>query len=372
MNILHLYKDYFPVEGGIENHIKQLAEAQAARGHAVSVLVTSQNGDSHVETINGVRVFFAARLAHVSSTPLSLAMFQVLARERPDIVHMQFPYPWGEIGDYFFGRARRRVLTYQSDIVRQKYLRVLYAPLMQRVLAHVDRIIATSPNYVASSSVLSQFRNKCTVIPMGIHPQPFLCQDRQGRIEVRTRLGIGQDVPLLLSVGLLRYYKGLQYMLEAMPTVPDAHWAIVGNGPMENEWRSLAQRLGLSERVHFVGELANPDVRPYYAACDVFVFPSSERSEAFGIVQLEAMAAGKPVVCTELGTGTSFVNADGETGFVVPAREPGALAAAVRRLLDDAALRKRMGAAGRARVLKEFTLEKMVDRVMEVYDRIAE
>ena len=174
MKILHLYKDYFPVEGGIENYIKWLAEAQTARWHAVTVLVTSRDGRTHVESINGVRVIFAARLATISSTPISAAMFNLLRREQPEIIHLQFPYPWGELANYYFGNASKTVLTYQSDIVRQKYLRVVYTPLMQRVLARADKIIATSPNYIRSSPVLAQWKEKCIAIPMGIDPAPFL------------------------------------------------------------------------------------------------------------------------------------------------------------------------------------------------------
>ncbi len=365
MNILHLYKDYAPVEGGIENHVKALAEAQAARGHHVSVLVTSRTRQTHIETINGVRVIFAARFATISSTPLSRDMFRRLARERPDIVHMQFPYPWGEIANHWFGHGGKTVLTYQSDIVRQKYLRLVYAPLMQRVLARVDQIIATSPHYIASSPVLRRWKHKCIAVPMGIDPAPFASAPRPPS-------GDKREGTRLLFVGALRYYKGLQYLLQALTALPDARVTVIGRGPMEREWKELARTLGVAERVQFVGEVANPGLPPYYASCEVFVLPSCERSEAFGLVQLEAMAAGKPVVSTELGTGTSYVNVNGATGLVVPARDPGALAAALGKLLDDSELRRCMGAAGRERVLQEFTLDKMVDRTMAVYTALLE
>jgi rhamnosyl/mannosyltransferase len=139
---------------------------------------------------------------------------------------------------------------------------------------------------------------------------------------------------------------------------------------MEQPWKVLAQQLGISERVNWVGEVANLDLPPYYAACDLFAFPSSERSEAFGLVQLEAMVSSKPVVTTELGTGTSFVTQNGLTGLVVPPRDPVLLAKAVIRLTADTALRRRMGEAGRARVLAEFTQDKMIQRIYDVYQRV--
>src|SRR5512141_2983701 len=235
MKILHIYKDYFPVEGGIENHIKQLAEAQVARGHTVSVLVTSRNRQTHTQLINGVRVIFAGRLATISSAPISAAMFGLLARERPDIVHLEFPYPWGEVANYFFGHARATVMTYQSDIVRQKYLRVAYAPVMQRVLRKVDRIIATSANYIASSRVLAPFRDKCVAIPMGIDVTPFAALP----LEPHS----GRDLTLLF-VGALRYYKGLQYLLAALPAIPNVRLVVVGAAPMGPAWQALAGELG--------------------------------------------------------------------------------------------------------------------------------
>lgn len=391
MKILHLYKDYFPVVGGIENHIRLLAEAQAAQGHAVTVLVNSLNARTHIEILNGVRVIFAARLATISSTPISISFLRLLARETPDIAHLQFPYPWGEFANYFFGRARKVVVTYQSDIVRQKYLRVLYAPLMQRVFTRADKIIATSPNYIRSSPILQKFADKCVVVPLAIDPAPFENAAEHAAQGIRAQVGaqhavanrhvedftsplessIAREdlrVPLLLFVGHLRYYKGVDYLLRALRELPGARLLIVGTGPMERAWRTLARELRVEGRVNFVGAAADADLPAYYAACDVFVLPASERSEAFGVVQLEAMAAGKPVVCTEINTGTSFVNVDGETGFVVPARDAHALASALARLIGDPALRARMGASGRARVREEFTLKKMLGRVMAVYE----
>ncbi len=360
MKILHLYKDYFPVVGGIENHIKLLAEHQVARGHDVTVLVTSRDGRTHIETLNGVRVIFAGRLATISSAPISIELFRLLARERPNIAHLQFPYPIGETANYFFGHARKTVISYQSDIIRQKYLRIVYTPLMHRVLARADRILASSPQYIASSPILAPLKQKCTVVPLGIDPTPF-----ENAISLAPR-----PSPLLLFVGHLRYYKGMNYLIQAMRELPNARLRIVGNGMMEHAWRTLARELGVESRIEFLLDVSDAELPAHFAECNVFVLPSSERSEAFGIVQLEAMAAGKPVVSTELGTGTSFVNANNETGFVVPARDSHALAMAIQKLLDDPGLRARMGAAGRARVRAEFTIERMVERVMQVYEEL--
>ena len=368
MKIFHIYKDFYPVVGGIENHVKHLAEAQAARGHSVTVLVNSIDRHTHVEMLHGVRVIYAARWLTISSTPLGIVLPRLVARETADVTHLHFPYPWGELANYYLGRARHTVMTYHSDIIRQTYTRALYAPFMWRVLKRVDRILPTSPNYARSSPVLRQVTEKCTIVPLGVDPVPFECADIHAAQEIRARIETDAHTPILLFVGHLRYYKGLEYLLRALPELPKARLLIVGTGPMEEEWRALAHALGLAGRAVFVGAASDAELPAYFAASDVFVLPASERSEAFGLVQLEAMAAGKPVVCTELGTGTSFVNVDGETGFVVPARDPQTLASAIARLIEDVSLRARMGAAARARVRQEFTLDRMVDRVMLVYD----
>src|SRR5258706_15897332 len=173
MKILHIYKDYYPVVGGIENHLRQLAEAQAGRGHAVTVLATAPSWRTRIEMRGGVRVILAGRLATLASTPLSLALALQLFRQRPDITHLHFPYPVGDLAQALCGRGRRTGVTYHSDIVRQKGLLRLYAPLLRRTLARADGIIATSPRYVETSPFLAPMAARCTVIPYGIETERF-------------------------------------------------------------------------------------------------------------------------------------------------------------------------------------------------------
>jgi len=363
VKILHIYKDYYPVLGGIENHLRTLAEAQARRGHEVTVLVTGPGRATVRETLNGVRVIKAGRLATVASAPLSVALPLELARLSPDVAHLHLPYPVGETAHWLLGRGRPTVLTYHSDIVRQRGWLCLYAPVLRRVLRAAHRIIVTSPQYARTSPFLQPVAGKCRLVPLGTVVERFLGADPARAADLRARLG----QPLLLFVGRLRYYKGLHYLLQALPALPGVHLAVVGTGPMEATWKAQAARLGLSERVHFAGDVDDADLPVYYHAADCFVLPACERSEAYGLVQVEAMAAGVPVICTELGTGTSFVNRHGETGLVVAPRDPLALSAACRELLADAERRRRLGAQGRARALEEFGVDKMVERVEAVY-----
>ncbi len=365
MKILQVYKDYHPVVGGMENHIKMLSEELVRRGYHVTVLVTHPTSRTHIEELNGVHVIKAGRLATVASAPLSLALPLILSRQRPDIAHLHFPYPIGEVSQLIFGRASHTIITYHSDVVRQKGLLRLYRPLLWKVLREADRIIATSHKYIDTSPYLSQVREKCTVIPLGLELQRFL-EVSESQVEA-IRKAYGS--PLLLFVGKLRYYKGLQYLLAAISELP-CKLLVVGSGPMEGQWRQLAQSLGLSSRVVFLGQVSDEQLPAYYHASDIFVLPASERSEAFGTVQVEAMASGLPVVCTELGTGTSFVNVHGQTGVVVPPKDSAALGSAIKTLLQDDRLRRGMGQRARKRALREFSLTTMVDRVVDLYAEV--
>jgi len=360
LRILHVYKDYHPILGGIENHIKTLAEAQAAAGHEVTALVTNPGGEPADAVLNGVRVIRAWRIATVASTPLSLLFPLLLARQKPQITHLHFPYPVGEVSQLLMGNGRSFVITYHSDVVRQQAILRWYRPLLRRVLAGADAIMATSDRYIATSPFLAPLAHKCTVVPLAVDPQPF------GAAAPLLPPG---NKPTLLFLGQHRYYKGVDDLIRAMPQL-DARLLIGGDGPMTTAWQRLASELNVMDRVQFLGRMADADLPGLYASADVFVLPANARAEAFGKVLLEAMAAGLPCVTTEVGTGTSFVVQDGVSGLVVPPQNPQALATAVNALLANPHLRRQMGAAGRKRVQSEFTPALMVSRVNAVYEKI--
>ena len=378
MNILHIYKDYYPVLGGIENHVRVLAEAGAARGHDVSVLVTSRDRHTRREVLNGVKLIKTARWVNVSSAPISPAMFfeaRKLGRTA-DIIHLHFPYPPGEMARLLSGSRAKTIITYHSDIVRQKLLRTVYQPFLWRILRQADRIIATSGRYIDTSPYLSQFKTKCSIIPLGTDVAQFAQVKSQIVDDLRQSLQLygstARETPqfVLLSVGRLRYYKGLDDLIRALPQIPNAKYVIVGDGPMYDEWKQLARSVGVADRVFFAGEVSDVELPYYYAACDLFVLPANARAEAFGTVLVEALAAGKPVISTEVGTGTSWVNVHGQTGLVVPPHDPLVLAAAINQLLGDDQLRAQLGRAARTRADEEFTVERMIDRVYAEYERL--
>jgi glycosyltransferase involved in cell wall biosynthesis len=320
------------------------------------VLVCNAGPHTEQQQLAGVKVVKAGRLATAASMPLSIAQPWLLSRLRPDIVHVHSPYPLGEVANRWLGQARRTVITHHSDVVRQRGWLFLYGPLLRSVLRRADAIIAATPPYLASSPWLQPVRHNCVVVPFGIDTHYFEPASKAPRV-----------VPQLLFVGRLRYYKGVDTLLNALVHVPQAQLTIVGEGPMEQEWRLLSHRLGLSPRVHFAGSVAGNELRDLYRQADLFVFPSNARSEAFGIVLLEAMACGLPCITTELGTGTSWVVQDGVTGYVVPPRDPAALAAAIQKALADPGRLQQLGNASRQRARSEFSQEKMVTAVMRLY-----
>ena len=365
MKILHIYKDYYPVLGGIENHIQMLSEAQVRCGHDVTVLVTNQEKGVLIERRNDVNIIKASKFATVASTPLSISLFFNLKKEKPDITHLHFPYPVGETSYLFSGIKSKTVITYHSDIVKQKYIAMLYRPILKKVLDKADIVIATSENYIKQSPFLSKIRGKCKVVPLGINVGEFSESNIEKSDEIRRKYGI----PLLLFVGKLRYYKGLPFLIKAMNTI-NASLVIIGSGPMEKELKSLVTELKLEGKVSFAGDIDYSNLPDYYKACDLFILPSTEKSEAFGTVLLEAMASSKPLISTELNTGTSFVNVNGETGLVVEPANADAIAGAVKMILQNLPLMQKFGKNAFKRVTEHFTLDIMTARILDLYKSI--
>jgi len=255
-------------------------------------------------------------------------------------------------------------------VIRQQRLLALYAPLVTKLLTRADVVIATSPNYRESSDVLQRFAGKTTVVPYGIDLEMFrhtAALSARAR-EIRSRFG---NRPLLVAVGRLVYYKGFEFAIRALPQVPDAQLLVIGDGPLRAPLEQLARELGVGDRVHLLGEMQNHETPAYYFASDLYLLPSIARSEAFGIVQIEAMACGLPVINTELPSGVPFVSRHGESGLTVPPSDADALARAIRELLAAPETRMNMGVAGRARAEREFSKQALATRMLALYGRRA-
>ena len=360
--VLHVGKFYPPHKGGMETHLRDLCERLGAR-YETRVLVANADRRAAEETIGGVRVTRMATPFSLGAAPVCPGLSRRIRDSGAQVVHLHFPHPTAVLAYLRSGHRGPLVVTYHSDVVRQKLLGRAFLPILHRFLARASAVIATSPDYVASSPVLARHRERCRVIPLGVETARF---GRVGDDEVRgVRERFGER--LILGVGRLIYYKGFAHLVRAMREV-DARLLLVGEGPLREGLEREARDCGVAGRVHFLGEVA--DAAPYFRAADVFALPSVARSEAFGIVQLEAMACGVPVVNTRLDSGVPFVSPDGVTGLTVPPADPAALASALNRLLADAPLRARLGDAGRLRVRRLFTADVMAEQTMQLYKEV--
>jgi glycosyltransferase involved in cell wall biosynthesis len=362
VRVLPLGKYYPPEHGGMENHLRVLCD-ELRDSLDLSVVVASKTRQGSKETVDGVPVTRLSTLLDFFGAPVCPAMVQALNASGADILHIHWPNPLAVLAYFASGFSGPLVFTYHSDIVRQKLLGSAFSSILHKALDRSSAIIATSNDYMESSVVLKAHRDKCKVIPFGIPLEHFHTPDPHIVDWIRNQYGPS----IVVAVGRLVGYKGFEYLVRAMKKV-DGHLLLIGNGPLRGELESQARALGLFERVTILSGVA--DVVPYYHAADVFVLPSVNRSEAFGMVQIEAMACGKPVVNTKLDSGVPFVSRHEETGLTVPPCDSDALAKAIQTLLRNSELRARMGAAAKLRVHREFNVEVMARKTLDVYESL--
>jgi rhamnosyl/mannosyltransferase len=369
LRILQIYKDYFPpVRGGIEGHINLLSNGLRERGVDVEVLVSNTMGKLDIETIDGITVTKVPQITRLASAPLNYSLCYWIKKigKKFDLLHFHLPNPTAVLSYLMSGLKVKAVATYHSDIIRQRLIAKLYRPFLEIFLTKIDCIVATSPNYINTSKILRKYHQKCKVVPLGVNIARFKDQHSDFLTTSSIRQSYGNRI--LLFIGKFRYYKGLHILIEAMKQI-NGMLLLIGGGFLEQELKQQVVKNGLDKKIVFLGELSDQDVNNFLRTCDVFVLPSVERSEAFGIVQLEAMACGKPIVCTELGTGTSYVTQHQKNGIVVEPNQPSALAQAISYLLDNPDIRLRYGQAGIMRVEKYFSSDRMIDDIKALYEQ---
>jgi glycosyltransferase involved in cell wall biosynthesis len=370
MRVVQVYKDYEPpVFGGIEHTLRLLSEGLAARGGMeVTVLCSSESPTTTEERLGGVRVVRAATFGRVARAPVSPTLARWIRKLKPDVLHLHHPNPTGELACLLARPRCPVVLTYYCDIVRQRRLLALYRHPLRWLLRRVDSILVPTPSTLEENPFLRPHRSKCEVVPLGIRPDDLAETPRTRELAAR----LAQDHPgfRVLFVGRMRPYKGLPVLIEAMDRIP-ATLVLVGRGEMEEEVKQIVRERGMEKRVVFAGDVPAVDLPGYYQAADLFVLPSLNRSEAFGIAMVEAMHFGLPVISTRLGTGTSHVNRNGLTGLEVPPGDPTALADAIRWMEDHPENARRMGLAGKDHA-RGFTEEAMVDRIASLYGELVQ
>ncbi|MFS8050895.1 glycosyltransferase family 4 protein [Rhizobium sp. BR 314] len=367
MRVLHFFKTYWPdTFGGIERTIHALAKGCNAYGVRSDVLSLSPDPVKNTVEFDGHMAHKAKQSFELASTGFSFEVFGKFRElsTKADIVHYHFPWPFMDVVHFSTPPHKPTIVTYHSDIVKQKALGRIYKPLMLRFLSNVDQIVATSPNYLASSEVLQRFKHKTSVIPLGLDAADSPSAERAEKEQWQARFAR----PFLLFVGVLRYYKGIHILLEAATDVV-ADIVIVGGGPMEAELKARATELDL-KNIHFVGAVSDSAKAALLELCVAVVFPSHLRSEAFGLSLVEAERFGKPMISCEIGTGTSYVNLDGVTGIVVAPGDPQQLAKAMNYLIGNNELARRYGAAAFDRYKENFTAAHMVAQYIDHYRQL--
>jgi len=362
LRVLQLGKFYPPQRGGMESHVQTLCE-RLRQEVDVEVVVSNTGATTVREICDGVPITRVARLAQINSTSVNPAMVAEIRRSDADLIHLHWPNPMAALAYLMSGHKAKLVVTYHSDVVKQRILRQVFGPALRAVLERANAIIVSSVDYLETSAVLQAYRDRCHAIPFGIAEANFSAVDENAVREVRARYG----EEIVLSVGRLVDYKGFDTLIRAMVEAR-GRLLIAGDGPLKVSLMALARSLGLQQRVVFCGELSDERLRELYHAADVFVLASTNRREAFGLVQAEAMAAAKPVINTRLDSGVPFVSLDRVTGLTVAHSDTGALARAINLLLEDAALRAEFGQAARRRAEIMFRSATMSLRTLRTYE----
>jgi glycosyltransferase involved in cell wall biosynthesis len=367
LRVLHLGKFYPPSRGGMETVLRLLCERTSGRIEN-SVLVANDRCSTRREEIHGVPVVRVAAAAKVGAVAVCPTLPFWLARSPADIVVIHEPNPMALVAYFLVRPAGKLIVWFHSEVIRPQWrYRVFYRPFLRFALTRADRIVVASPTLAAAAEELQDFQRKCVVMPYGVdvceQDWPAAVVQRAGTL--RQRYG----PPIVLFVGRMVPYKGLDVLLEALRGLR-ATAVLVGDGPARPALERRARDIGVAERVVFAKDVDEDELMALYRACDVFVLPSISRQEAFGVVQLEAMACGKPVVSTALPTGVPWVNQDERTGVIVAPGDAPALRAALARLLADPELCAAMGRRGRQRVLAEFTTQRMNDAAVALYGEL--
>ncbi len=370
LRVCHLGKYYPPAPGGIENHVQTLAQAQARAGADVRVFCVNHGaGPTAVERDGPVAVTRFGRSASAAKLDACPDLIRALAGVEADLLHLHVPNPTMILALLRARPAAPVVVTYHSDVIRQRLLAAAFRPLERLAYRRVRAVLTTSPGYPAGSPFLRRYADRLETLPHGIDLEPYAAPSAADRAEaaaIRDRHAGGG--PLWVGCGRLVYYKGFLVAIRALAHVPGT-LVIVGEGPDRPRLEAEADRLGVRDRLVLAGGV--PRLAPYYLAADAFWFSSNARSEAFGLVQVEAMASGCPVLNTAIPhSGVDWVSRHEETGLTVPMDDPAALAAAARRLLAEPGLRDRLAAAARDRAAREFDHRVMAERSLAIYRRL--
>lgn len=362
MKILHLGKKYYPDKGGIESVTKYLAEGMVKRGYCCTVICFTSTSPTRLEMLSGVSVYKIHTRLILKSQPLSLKYFYHSALQclKSDIVHLHAPNILGMITAIIFSR-KKLVLHWHSDIINKGIFGVLVKPIEYYCAKIATKIIATSSNYVEHSNVLKRFKKKVSIVPLGVDLDQF-----SSNFNLRRRKTV-------LAVGRLVKYKGFEFLIKAFKNVEeDADLIIVGNGPEEERLKTLSCKLQINNRVFFRGNINDKELKLLFKTSHLFCLPSISKSEAFGVVLLEAMASGLPIISSDIiGSGISWVNENMVSGIKVRPKNINDLSKAIDLLLKDKKLRLKLARGAKSRVRKLFDNKNNIKKTLKIYSNMS-
>ena len=367
IRVFQAAKWYWPEVGGIETVAKVITGAIADKAE-IEILVCSGNRGRVIEkTEEGAYIYRAKTSFKICSTPISFDYIRAFARmsKKADLIQMHAPFPLSDLALFLCGgrKKQKKVMWYHSDVVKQRKLMLFYKPLLKWTLKKMDRIYIASRSIAEQSEYLAPYSDKIEVVPFGISVGQY---EKAERSPILTgMLNDSQNVKLLF-VGRLVYYKGIDVLISAMKNVTNAELFVVGSGELDEQLRMLVKELNIENKIHFMGRVDTQTLLAAFADCDIFILPSVSRAECFGLVQLEAMVYGKPVINTALPTAVPEISLHGETGITVPPGDKITLAGAIQSLTDDKDLRVKYGENAKERC-KKYSLADMEKRLLDSY-----
>ena len=367
MKILQLGK-FYPIGGGVEKVMYDLMLGLSSRGVDCDMMCAVRGSESYVKRLNDhAQLIGCASLTQAAATMLSPNMVQALykARKDYDIIHIHHPDPMACVALYFSGYKGKVVLHWHSDILKQKHLLKLYQPFQKWLLQRADIIVGTTPTYVQESKYLADVQHKITSFPIGVVDAGLPA----GENHIKARY---QGKKIIFSLGRLVEYKGYEYLINAAQYLTDDYVVLIGGtGPLRKKLQAQIESLGLSDKVQLLGFIKDEELPLYYEACSLFVLSSVLKTEAFGIVQIEAMSYSRPVIATTIpGSGTHWVNAHKESGLNVEPRNAQELAQAVKEITKDKQTYEAYCKGARQRYEQLFTFDKMIDNCLEIYKNV--
>ena len=369
IKVLQVNKLYYPERGGIEKVMQQIAEGLKDKVD-MEVLVCQKKGQGAKDMVRGVPVYRAGSLGVISSVPISFPLIwkvRKMSKDR-DILHAHMPFPLGDLACLLSGYKGKLVISWHSDVVRQKKMMRLYRPLMEAFLKRADVILVSAEGIIKGSKYLGPYRDKCRVVPFAVDNDVLY---KGGQYLDENGYDRQNDCLNILFVGRLVYYKGISVLLEALEKVAGkVKLTVIGAGALEEELKQRCRENGMENRVEFLGKVSDQELCQCYERADLFVLPSTERSETFGLVQLEAMAYGIPVINTNLKSGVPEVSVHKKTGLTVEPGNAVQLADAISWILAHPQQRIELGKRARKWVEENFTEEVMMERVLGIYKEL--